>query len=287
MTTAVQLPQPVINPWLPRPVAIDEIVPEAPNVVTYRLRYADGPRPGDYSFAPGQFNMLYVPGCGESAISMSGRPAERSAFVHTVRRAGQVTSALARMSVGDQLAVRGPYGQPWPLARCPGQDVILMAGGIGLPPLRPAIYEILARRSDFGRVVVLYGARTAADLLFQNEFDSWRTCGVEVQTTVDRATVGWIGNVGVVPLLLQRWQLARPQRTAVFACGPDVMMRYAALGAIERRIPAEQIFVSLERHMQCAVGLCGHCQLGPALICRDGPVFSWNRAEKLLAIHDW
>jgi NAD(P)H-flavin reductase len=286
MTTAL-LPQSVINPWLPRPAVIDQMVCEAPNVTTYRLRYADSARPGDYAFAPGQFNMLYVPGCGESAISMSGAPAECTAFVHTVRRAGQVTSALARMSVGDQLAIRGPYGQPWPLARCHGQDVILMAGGIGLPPLRPAIYEILARRSDFGRVVVMYGARTAADLLFRKAFDSWRAGGVEVQTTVDRATPDWIGNVGVVPLLLQRWQLARPNKTVVLACGPDVMMRYAALGALERRIPAEQIYVSLERHMQCAVGLCGHCQLGPALICRDGPVFSWNQAARLSAIHDW
>jgi NAD(P)H-flavin reductase len=287
MTTAVQLPQQVVNPWLPRPVAINQIVPEAPNVATYHLRYADATRTGDYAFAPGQFNMLYVPGCGESAISMSGTAPGSGAFVHTVRRAGQVTSALARMSVGDQLAVRGPYGRPWPLARCQGQDVILLAGGIGLPPLRPAIYEILARRGNFGRVVVLYGARTAADLLFQKEFDAWRAGGIEVQTTVDRATAGWNGNVGVVPLLFQRWQLARPQQTVVLACGPDVMMRYAALEALQRRIPAPQIHVSLERHMQCAVGLCGHCQLGPALVCRDGPVFSWDQAARLLAIHDW
>jgi NAD(P)H-flavin reductase len=230
--------------------------------------------------------MLYVPGCGEAAISMSGQPGDSGGWIHTIRRAGQVTSALARLRVGDQIGVRGPYGRPWPLAHYVGWDIVLIAGGIGLAPLRPAIYELLARRQEFGRLVLLYGARTAADLLFTREFDAWRAGGLEIQTTVDRATAGWMGHVGVVPLLFQRLQLPRPSQTAVFCCGPEVMMRYAALGAIERGIAAGQIHVSLERHMQCAVGLCGHCQLGTALICRDGPVFSWDRAAPLLTIHD-
>jgi NAD(P)H-flavin reductase len=286
MTPALNFPARAANPWLPKLAVIESLTAEAPQVATYRLRLADDGSLADYAFAAGQFNMLYIPGCGEAAISMSGSPADASGWTHTIRRAGQVTSALARMHVGDQVGVRGPYGRPWPLTRCVGWDIVLIAGGVGLAPLRPVIYELLARRAEFGRLVLLYGARTAADLLFAQEFAVWRVGGLIVQTTVDRATADWMGHVGVVPLLLQRLQLPRPSQTAVFCCGPEVMMRYAALSAMERGIAACQIYVSLERHMQCAVGLCGHCQLGTALICRDGPVFSWDSAAPLLTIHD-
>jgi NAD(P)H-flavin reductase len=286
MTAALGLPAQCPNPWLPRAAVIDKLAQEAPNVCTYRLRWAADPGPADYTFSAGQFNMLYVPGCGEAAISMSGPPTQASHWVHTIRRAGQVTSALAHLAVGDQIGVRGPYGRPWPLDQCAGRDVVLIAGGIGLAPLRPAIYEVLSRRSHFGRLVLLYGARTAQDLLYRREFAAWQVAGLAVETTVDRSTADWTGHVGVVPLLVQRLRLARPRDTMVLCCGPEVMMRYSALAAMERGVPASQVYVSLERHMQCAVGLCGHCQLGTTLICRDGPVFSWDRASPLLSIHD-
>jgi NAD(P)H-flavin reductase len=236
--------------------------------------------------------MLYLPGCGEVAISMSGPPADAStgraaqSWLHTIRQAGQVTGALARMAVGDVLALRGPYGNPWPLETCRGRDVIVIAGGIGLAPLRPAIYAFLADRSEYGRLILLYGARTADGLLYQSEFKTWAAAGFEIHVTVDRATAGWQGSVGVVPLLVDRLRLSRPAETIVLTCGPEVMMRYAALGALARGIPPQNIWLSLERHMQCAVGLCGHCQLGTTLICRDGPVFRWDRVQPLLTIHD-
>jgi NAD(P)H-flavin reductase len=161
-----------------------------------------------------------------------------------------------------------------------------MAGGIGLAPLRPAIYELLARRGGYGRLILLYGARMAEGLLYRQEYDDWKNAGLEIYLTVDRAAVGWKGSVGVLPSLLDRLHLPRPGKTVVLSCGPEVMMRYAALGAMNRGIEASRIWVSLERHMQCAVGMCGHCQLSTALICRDGPVFSWERAQAMLQIHD-
>jgi NAD(P)H-flavin reductase len=292
MPTLLRMPDSAANPWLPRSAVIEKLRPETPDVLTYCLRATGDMPTSAYDFLPGQFNMLYLPGFGEVAISMSGpaRGAEgdgiASHWLHTIRRAGQVTGALARMHVGDVLAVRGPYGKPWPLESCARCDVVLMAGGIGLAPLRPAIYELLARRGDYGRLVLLYGARTAEGLLYSQEYDAWKAGGMEVLTTVDRATVGWTGSVGVVPLLLDRLYLPSPKQTVVFCCGPEVMMRYAALGALRRGIAAENIWVSLERHMQCAVGLCGHCLLGTALICRDGPVFRWDQVQSLLQIHD-
>lgn len=292
---AATLP-PTASFWLPRGVTIADIQEETPGVRTYRLVWSEATplqaAGGEtYAFAPGQFNMLYVPGWGESAISMSGPPPEvageaPSGWIHTVRQVGQVTGALARMKVGDRLALRGPYGKPWPLDRCQHGDVLLVAGGIGLAPLRPAIYALLARRADYGALGLLYGARTPADLLYTHQWETWQQQGLVVQATVDRASAGWQGQVGVVTLLLDRWPLPRPENTHVLCCGPEVMMRFAALAALRRGVPAGQIWVSLERHMQCAVGLCGHCQLGTELICRDGPVFPWDRVERLLQFHD-
>jgi NAD(P)H-flavin reductase len=290
--TLLSMPAAAASPWLPRLAVIAEIRPETPGVSTYLLRAAGDAPARAYDFLPGQFNMLYLPGFGEAAISMSGAPPRqasgesRPGWIHTIRQAGQVTGALARMKVGDALAVRGPYGKPWPLEVCRGSDVVIMAGGIGLAPLRPAIYQLLAERDQWGRLVLLYGARTAEGLLYRQEYEIWQHGGIELSVTVDRATAGWNGSVGVVPLLLDRTTLQRPGKTVVFSCGPEVMMRYAAVAALERGIPGDGIWVSLERHMQCAVGLCGHCQLGTTLVCRDGPVFRWDQVQPLLTIHD-
>jgi NAD(P)H-flavin reductase len=278
--------------WSPQTAVIEEIRPETPGVATYRLRTRSGGAVGDYAFQAGQFNMIYWPGFGEVAISMSGPPPSAgddrfaAGWLHTIRQAGQVTSALAALRVGESVAIRGPYGKPWPLEACRTHDVILMAGGIGLAPLRPALYECLARRADFGRIVLLYGAKTSDGLLYRDEYARWEQSGLEMYLTVDRATRDWHGSVGVVPLLLDRLRLPQPDRAVVLCCGPEVMMRFAAASALARGLSPARIWVSLERHMQCAVGLCGHCQLGTELVCRDGPVFRWDRVQPLLQIHD-
>lgn len=293
MTPAIHRGIAAANPWFPTTAVIEDIMPETPGVATYRLRLEDLSQAETYAFQPGQFNMLYLPGWGEAAISMSGpAPVEGQEnglaplLVHTIREAGRVTRAVAGLGIGSRLALRGPFGKPWPMGELNGLDVVLVAGGIGLAPLRPVIYELLARRDRFGRCVLLCGARSSDNLLYSREYSAWSASGLEIETTVDRPSAGWNGNVGVVPLLIDRLQLNNPNSAAVVMCGPEVMMRYSAAAAIARGIPPKRIWVSLERHMQCAVGLCGHCQLGTELLCRDGPVFRWDRVEPLLQFHN-
>lgn len=273
-----------VNPWLCQTVRIAEVIAEIPGVATYELEFADAAQGAGYRFQPGQFNMLYLPGAGEAAISLSAHPRSNRRWSHTIRAAGNVTRSLARLGPGDTLGLRGPYGSSWPLDDYHGCDVVLAAGGIGLPPLRPAIYHIFEHRSSFGRVTLLYGARTAEGLLYTREYAGWTAGGIDVQTTVDRASAGWTGNVGTVTLLLDRLPLGEPARTVVFACGPDVMMHYTARSALHRGISGERVWISSERNMQCAVGLCGHCQLGPEFVCKDGPVFRYERLAPLLRV---
>jgi NAD(P)H-flavin reductase len=272
------------NPWLAQSVEIAAVTPELPGVATYHLRLRDARLQASYQFLPGQFNMLYVPGAGEVAISASAVNRAAGTWDHTIRVAGNVTTALARLGVGGQLGLRGPYGSCWPLDESRGADVILVAGGIGLAPLRPALDACLQAPKQFGRVTLLYGARDPSVLLYSRQYSEWTGRGVDLQTTVDRSVPRWSGNVGVVPLLLDRLRPFRPNHSVLLACGPEVMMCYTVRSALARGMPKERIWVSLERNMQCAVGLCGHCQLGPAFICKDGPVFRYDRIEPYLEV---
>ena len=239
-------------------------------------------RPVQYGFRGGQFNMVYVFGVGEAAISISSDPGKPSQIAHTIHRVGTVTSALAQMRKGDIVGIRGPFGTSWPIGEAVGKDVCIVAGGIGLAPLRPVMYELLRRRADFGRIMLLYGARSPIDLLFRVELEQWgRQNNVEIIVTVDRGDSSWKGNIGVVTHLFSYLKLDA-RETLAFVCGPEVMMKYT-LDELERRgIPPEQVFVSLERNMKCAVGLCGHCQLGPIFVCKDGPVFRLPVVRPLL-----
>lgn len=265
------------NPWQAHTVEIRNIQSEVIGISSYDLAFQDEAVRDTYRFAPGQFNMLYLPGAGEIAISVSGDPRHTESCAHTVRVAGNVTRALARMQVGDTLGLRGPYGTSWPLADCIGRDVILVTGGIGLAPLRPAIYMLLNDRRQFGRLNLLNGARSPQTLMYSREYDDWTQQGLIIHTTVDRSTPGWMGNVGVVTLLLERLRSFDPKTTALLCCGPEVMMKFTVITALNRGLEPDQIWVSMERNMQCAVGLCGHCQLGPEFICKDGPVFRYDR----------
>jgi anaerobic sulfite reductase subunit B len=230
---------------------------------------------------PGQFTMMYAFGVGEVPISVSGHV--DGAIVHTVRDVGAVSKALTGSTVGQVLGIRGPYGTDWGVPA--GGDLVVMAGGIGLAPLRPVIRQAVADRSRYGHVVVLVGARTPGDLLYPDEYDEWRAAGLDVRVTVDRADAGWTGHVGVVTTVLDDLGVD-PAATTAFVCGPEVMMRFAARALVDRGVPATAIRVSLERNMRCAVVLCGHCQLGPLLVCRDGPVVGWDVAERLLSVKE-
>ena len=272
------------NPWLTRSVRIADVIEEAEGVATYRLTLDGDTDSTEYGFVPGQFNMLYLPGVGESAISMSGDASGADGWVHTVRVAGNVTKTLARLAPGDNLGLRGPFGTGWPVEELPGGDVVVVAGGLGLAPLRPLIYHLMNHRDQFGHVWLICGARTPDGLLYRREYADWSQRGIDVQLTVDRADSHWIGHVGVVTLLIDRLPLPNPERTQLVTCGPEVMMKYAAASGLRRGIAAERIWVSLERNMQCAAGLCGHCQLGPAFLCKDGPVLRYDRIRPYLFV---
>ena len=237
-------------------------------------------------FAAGQFNMLYVFGVGEVPISISGTPSVSNSLVHTTRAVGVVTRAMDKLKAGDMLGVRGPYGTSWPLDEAKGRDVVFVAGGLGLAPLRGAIYEVLERRNEFGRVVILYGARTPEDVLYRSELKKWSSrLDVEVLVTVDRSTGNWRGGVGVVTQLIGRTPFDAEQATA-FVCGPEIMMRFTAQELVKCGVPPESVNVSLERNMKCAVGFCGHCQFGSEFICKDGPVFRYDRVKSMLNIRE-
>lgn len=274
------LPMPELDPYHTLPYRVAEV--HVDNDDTFTLELVPPAGEALARFKPGQFNMLYVFGVGEVPISISGDPDQTSTLVHTTREVGAVTRAMRRLRIGDAIGVRGPYGTSWPVEASEGRDVVLIAGGIGLPPLRPALYHLLARRERYGRVVLLYGARTPEDLLFRDELTAWRAqLDLEVHVTVDRATGSWRGNVGVVTPIVRRAPID-PRRTVAMICGPEVMIRYACQELARRGVSPQDTFVSLERNMKCAVGLCGHCQLGPHLVCRDGPVFPYDQVERLL-----
>ncbi|MFG0294657.1 MAG: FAD/NAD(P)-binding protein [Maioricimonas sp. JB045] len=274
------------NPWLARRARIQRITSETPGVATYDLVLDVPPQAGSFSFRPGQFNMLYLPGVGEVAISISGSAANHAVIPHTIRQAGNVTRALAELSPGATIGLRGPFGTSWPDEDCAGRDVLLIAGGIGLAPLRPVIYDLLDRRDEIGELTLLYGTRSPDSLLYAREYDDWKARGLDVHVTVDRSDATWKGNVGVVTVLLDRLPLPRPEQTIVMTCGPEVMMWYAIQSALQHGIPAASMSVSLERHMNCAIGLCGHCQLGPEFLCKDGPVFRYDRVAPILKVDD-
>lgn len=276
----------VRHPMQPYPAVITRIQPEAAGIATYTLEFTDPAVRAAYRFRPGQFNMLYLPGIGESAISISSDPAEPTQLRHTVRVVGNVTQAIAGLKTGKVIGVRGPYGSPWPVDRVTGKDVMVVAGGIGLAPLRPVLYHFLRHRSDYGRIQVLYGARAPADLLYLEDYDTWRARDIEVVVTVDRADETWKGRVGVVPILFYSLR-PDPRRTAIFTCGPEIMMRFVIYEALARRIPKESIYVSLERNMKCAIAFCGRCQYGPAFLCKDGPVLSFDRIEPFFGVEEY
>lgn len=231
-------------------------------------------------FGAGQFDMLYVYGVGEIPISISGDPAHPEQLVHTTRAVGTVTRAMDKVRVGDMLAVRGPYGSEWPVDKAVGHDVVLVAGGIGLAPLRPALYRMLNERSNYGKIVLLYGARTQEDMLYRPELEQWRArFDLDIYVTVDRATGDWYGNVGVVTGLIPRAPFDARNAIAMI-CGPEVMMRYTVQALQNRGVGDERIYLSLERNMKCGTGICGHCQYGSLFICKDGPVFSYDKVRR-------
>jgi NAD(P)H-flavin reductase len=268
------------SPFLPEPYVIRRVKRETEDTFTLELEPKPSAHP--FTFLPGQFNMVYVYGVGEIPISISGDPSVRGVLVHTTRAVGSVTKAMDRLKKGDMIGIRGPYGIPWPVDEAVGKDVVIVAGGIGLAPLRPSLYTLLQNRDRYGKVVLLYGTRTPADILFREELEQWRArFDLDVYVTVDRAMAGWKGNVGVVTTLIAKSPFD-PRNAVAMICGPEVMMRFTAMELIKRGVDGQQIYVSMERNMECGVGLCGHCQYGHHFVCKDGPVFRYGSIKDLI-----
>jgi len=280
MTMAAAATTTETDPMLPQPYSVREVLKETSDTFTLTLEASNGA--GVSRFRPGQFSMLWVFGVGELPISISGDPAEHDRLVYTVRSVGEATHSLVSREVGEGVGVRGPFGRGWPVEEAQGKDVLVIAGGIGLAPLRPVIYEVLRNREKYGRLVVLYGARSPRDLLYRKELKAWaRQRETQVLVTVDYGGLSWRGHVGVVTTLFKYARL-QPARSVAFACGPEIMMRFVARDLETNGLARENIYMSMERNMKCAVGFCGHCQYGPHFICKDGPVFSYERMRPLL-----
>jgi NAD(P)H-flavin reductase len=267
----------IANPMLAEPYALRRMQQETYDTFTFELEPKNKGRA--FSFAPGQFNMLYVFGVGEVPISISGDPAKSETLVHTTRAVGTVTNAMWKLRNGDTLGVRGPYGTGWPLEEAKGKDVVIVTGGLGLPPLRPSLYQLLSQKQEYGKLVLLYGARTPEDIVYGQEIEQWRKrSDLAVDVTVDRATGQWRGNVGVVTTLIPKATFD-PANTIAMVCGPEIMMRFTIAELQRRGIPDKSIYFSMERNMKCGFGFCGHCQFGPFFVCKDGPVFRYDRLK--------
>lgn len=269
-----------IGPMVPRPFVVSRRRQDTADTATLWLEPGDGE---PLAFAAGQFTMLQAFGVGEVPISISGDPAAPDLLQHTVRDVGSVSHAIATAPVGTTLGVRGPFGVGWDVATARGRDVVVVAGGIGLAPLRPALLDLAADRPAFGAVTLVYGARTPAEMLFPAELLSWATeREIDVLVTVDRADDTWHGRVGLVTALLDHAAFD-PAACTVLVCGPEVMMRHTAYAFLDRGVPAADLRISMERNMKCGVGLCGHCQLRELFICQDGPVLGYDVLAPLMA----
>jgi NAD(P)H-flavin reductase len=275
-----------LDPWLPLPARVLDVVHENFNTRTFKIQIVDPDLRAMYRFLPGQFNMLYAPGVGEAAISISSDSESTDVLEHTIRLVGSVTRAIDRIGKGGVIGLRGPFGRPWPVDKLDGHDLVMVAGGIGLAPLRPVVHWALRNRSKLRRVMLLFGCRTPSDRLFVEQLDRWTSDRViDVLVTVDNATAEWTGPVGVVTKLLQRVKV-NADRTLVMVCGPRILNRVAAWNLLQLHVPPSQVYVSLERNMNCGFGRCGHCQYGSKFVCKDGPVFCFSEVDSIFGTEE-
>ncbi len=271
-----------MNPYLPHDAVIVDRVQESTTIFTLRLAFSDPVQQKRYAFAPGQFNMVYLHGVGEVAISIISDPERESLYDHTIRVVGRVTRGLAQLKKGDHLGIRGPFGRGWPLLEGEGRDVMIVTGGLGCAPVVAVINYILHRRERFGRLTIMQGVKHAEDLLWRSRYEAWaRMPNTQVIIAADAAGKNWPWHVGRVTDLFDQVALD-PGNTVAMMCGPEGMMRAVVGNLLGRGMSADDIYLSMERNMQCAVGHCGHCQFGPHFICKDGPVFSYREVQPLL-----
>lgn len=273
-----------MNPYLPHAVRIVERIDESPDIFTLRLAHADEAAGAAFRFAPGQFNMLYLFGAGEVPISIVSDPEELPLIAHTIRAVGRVTQGLARLESGQMLGLRGPYGRGWPLHAARGRDVLVVTGGLGCAPVVAVIDYVLRRRGEFGRLSIVQGVKHSADLIWRKRYEAWgRQPDTQVLLAADVAGPQWPWHVGRITELLDQ-AARRPERTVAMLCGPEGMMRATVQHLLALGLREDQLYLSMERNMQCAIGHCGHCQHGGRFVCRDGPVFAFPQVKELFGV---
>jgi sulfhydrogenase subunit gamma (sulfur reductase) len=255
---------------------------ETPDVFTFRLRFEDQKVADNFAFAGGQFNMVYLFGVGEVPISIMSDPADKTGLDHTIRIVGRVTRGIKNLNEGDVLGIRGPFGKGWPLEEAQGKDIVVITGGLGCAPVVGAVEYIFRRRENYGHIKIMHGVKTPQDLLYKERFDAWGTHeDTQVLLASDQPGKNWHYHVGVVTELFDMVEI-NPENTIVLMCGPEIMMREGAKHLAARGVPAHQMYLSMERNMQCGVGLCGHCQVGPYFSCKDGPVMTYEQVSPYL-----
>lgn len=269
------------NLYVPKIAIVDEITDETPDTKTFKLRFEDKEYAKSFSWEPGQFVQLSAFGAGEAPIGFASSPLEKSFFELTIVERGAVTRAMHVLRKGDRVGIRGPLGNCWPLEDTKGRDVLIVGGGVGLAPLRPAILQMLASRGDYGEMWLLYGARTPADRNFKYDLEEWGTRGdIHLLQTVDVADATWKDNVGVVTTLFAKVKLD-PAKTVAFTCGPPIMIKFATIDLLKMGFSQDRVVTSLERYMKCGVGKCGHCCINHVYICTEGPVMTYEEMQAL------
>jgi NAD(P)H-flavin reductase len=273
-----------VNPYLPRQARIVERIQESSTIFTLRLEFCDPDVEAAFSFQPGQFNMVYLYGVGEVAISIVSDPEDETMYDHTIRAVGRVTKGLAKLQEGEQVGIRGPFGRGWPLEKAEGQDVLIVTGGLGCAPVVAVINYVLRRRDRFGRLVIMQGVKHADDLLWKQRYRQWeQMANTQVVIAADQAGQQWPWHKGRVTDLFGEVQFD-PANTVSMMCGPEGMMQVAIDALLARQVAEDNIFLSMERNMHCAIGLCGHCQYGGQFVCKDGPVFSYADVKPLFGV---
>lgn len=271
--------QNMVNPMTLEPFIIKKIIHENKDTFTLELLSENHKK---FEFEAGQFNMLYVFGVGEVPISISGDPKKSDKLIHTIRNVGTVTNVMSKLKKNDVIGVRGPYGTSWPVEKAKGKNVFIFAGGLGLAPLRPAIYQILSNLHLYKKVTIFYGAKDPENMIFEKELETWKNhFDVDLQMTVDHDLGIWKGNVGVITSLIEKINF-NPDDSIAMVCGPEIMMYFSAVLLENKGLSPENIYISMERNMKCAIGLCGHCQFGADFICKDGAVFPYNKMKNLI-----
>jgi sulfhydrogenase subunit gamma (sulfur reductase) len=272
------------NPHQPQQAEVIERIEESPSIFTLRIRFCDADVQQAYSFLPGQFNMLYLHGVGEVPISIVSDPMDVQFVGHTIRAVGRVTNGLAKLQAGDRLGVRGPYGRGWPMDGAEGQDVVIITGGLGCAPVVSVINYVLRRRESYGRLTIMQGVKHSADLIWREQYERWRQLpNTQVLLAADQGGQFWPWHVGNVSTLFDDARIDAAN-SHVMMCGPEGMMKAVIREMLDRRLPEERLWLSMERNMQCGIGRCGHCQMGGKFVCKDGPVFNYPEVRELLGI---